>query len=181
MWDITKITDFLSHVGLTPKFMAFISIVSAFLLFTPSRYLAAIGVSEIALRFHQWIGLALVISVAFQIPFSVWPWGQYRWKLHKIRQHAKHTLHHLLWEQEELLATFFFNRADSMLLDISQTQAANTLAPDGIVVPHPNQFIGMNPPKWVYSIAPWAKRYIKKHPAVLARCVPAKNLREWGS
>ena len=162
--DLSKITDW---IKLKPRYLVGLTAISTILLFAPSTFINALGLTEILEAYRGWVGGAFLISgillgvhVLAYLGDPIERWFNDR---RFIIVHATH-LKELSPGEKTILRRYVDNDTRTQELNISDGVAQGLVGKKILIR---TSTLGDATGWFDHNIQPWAWNYLKKHPQFL--------------
>src|ERR1700730_1624021 len=144
---------------LSPRFMLFVLILSGGLFFMPPAWAAYLSLDNWISAHRFWMGLGMVLSAAYLIPFGVSPIAEKAIAEHRAKGKIAHVMSNLAEDEKRFLRRFYFPRQISHL--IVWRHEVGKLENDGVVFSPGDS--GLSNMQEVHCLTNAALGYIEKH------------------
>ncbi len=163
MDTINKVLDWLK---LSPKYLFAISLATGIALFSPSNFLAAIGIDSIVDQYKPYIGGTFLISTAIFLAYplaDLYGLARDRITTAIVVKNDKKRLHDLTDEEKIILRNYIFQKTKTQYLD-PRDGVVNELKRKRIIYAAASvgKLYGV-----AYNIQPWAWNYLNEHASLL--------------
>jgi hypothetical protein len=162
--DLSKLLD---AIKLSPRYLVPVFFASGFLLFSPTTYIASLGLDSFVTSYRSWIGLVFLVSSALLLShffISVWTWVKRKLDAKKSSNEAINHLRNLTPDEKALLQGYIFNQTKTQNLDM-MNGVVNGLVHVGII--YQASRMGDLLEGFAYNIQPWAWEFLNKNKRLL--------------
>lgn len=148
-------------------------VVTGVLIFGPAWLLQRLGLADFVAANRGWIGFAFLVSIAlvmFHVLAAGWARLAAAYAHMTAVSRGKRRLHDLTPEEKTILRRYVSGNTRTVKLPLSSGIASGLISAQII---YTSASIGDMLHGFAHNIQPWAWRYLKKHPSLLAEPVAA--------
>jgi hypothetical protein len=166
---VRSVTEFLTaFASLAPRPLIAVGVATGIILLVPDGIAQKLGVDTFRAMYRGYLGAAFILSWSYLVAHLVW-WFRGRvaaWHLSRRKRLIRERwLHELTPAEKSYLAPYILQDVTTRQFQI-EDGVANGLAAKEILA-RASQ-VGSMVDGFAYAIQPWAKRYLKGHPDLLA-------------